>query len=107
MDFEISNDRFFILQRPENSYKKFRILVINSLFDALDTIPIPEGITPESLLFDCAKQCQMMTADTVYQIVEEQGKYFFAYPTEKNHFKNVMRDCLFITDNYNLYQTSR
>ncbi len=106
MDFEIYGDKFFILQRPENSYKKFRILVTNMLFDALDTIPVPEGIIAESLLSDCDEQCQMMARDSVYQIVENQGRYFFAYPTEKNYFMNVMRDCLFITDNWIYIQQS-
>lgn len=100
VDFEIADDKFFILQRKENSLKNFRVLVTNMVFEPLDTIAIPEKIKPINLEFDIADNIQIVTQDSLYQIIEVGNKYYYAFPIEKNHYREVLRNCLFMTDRY-------
>ena len=100
VDFEIADDKFFILQRRSNSQKNFRILVTNLVFEPLDTINIPEILKPTSLEFDIADNVQIVTQDSLYQIVNIENKHYYAFPVEKNHYREVMSRCLFMTDRY-------
>lgn len=100
VDFEIADDKFFILQRRSNSQKSFRILVTNMVFEPLDTIVIPERLKPTSLEFDIADNVQIVTQDSLYQIVNIENKHYYAFPVEKNHYREVLGRCLFMTDQY-------
>lgn len=100
MDFEIVEDKFFILQRSENSFKNYRILVTNMVFEPLDTIKLPDKLRPTSLEFDIAENVQVVTQDSLYQIVKIENKHYLAFPVEKYHYRKVMSNCLFMTDNY-------
>ena len=100
VDFEIADDKFFILQRRSNSFKNFRILVTNMVFEPLDTISIPEKLKPTNLEFDIAENVQIVAQDSMYQIVDIENKYYYAFPVEKNHYREVMSRCLFMTDKY-------
>lgn len=100
VDFEIADDKFFILQRQSNSFKNFRILVTNMVFEPLGTISIPEKLQPTSLEFDIADNVQIVTQDSLYQIIEVENKYYYAFPVEKNHYREVLGRCLFMTDQY-------
>ena len=100
IDFEIADDKFFILQRKENSLKNFRILVTNMVFDPVDTINLPKNIKPTSLEFDIADNVQIVTQDSIYQIVNIENKHYYTFPVEKNHYREVMSRCLFMTDRY-------
>jgi hypothetical protein len=99
-DFEITNDRFYILQRRNGSLKDYRILLTDMMFNALDTIDIKLNTSVEMMFKDCMNNCHIITADSVYQIVEKGNEYTVAFPTERNKFINVMGNCLFVTDNW-------
>ena len=49
-DFEIFDDKVFVLQRKGNSMKECRILVQDLWLDPIDTISIPNHIKPEENL---------------------------------------------------------
>lgn len=100
VDFEIVNDKFYILQRENKSLKDFRVLVTNMVFEPLDTMPLPDRIKPTNIFLDAANQCQIFGQDTVYQIVEYFDKAFYGFPVEKSHYLDVMRKCVFMTENY-------
>ena len=100
IDFEVVDDKFFILQRKENSFKHYRILVTDMVFDPVDTIKLPENIKPTNLEFDIADNIQIVTQDSLYQIVNIENKHYYAFPVEKNHYREVMQNCLFMTDRY-------
>lgn len=100
VDFEIVNDKFYILQRENKSLKDFRILVTNMVFEPLDTMSLPDRIKPTNILLDAANQCQILGQDTVYQIVEYFDKTFYGFPVEKSHYLDVMQKCIFMTENY-------
>ncbi len=100
VDFEVVDDKFFILQRKENSFKNYRILVTNMVFEPLDTINLPKKLQPTYLEFDIARNVQIVTQDTLYQIVKIENKHYYALPVEKNHYQEVMSRCLFMTDRY-------
>ena len=99
-DFEITNDRFYILQRRNGSLKDYRILLTDMMFNALDTIDIKLNTSVEMMFKDCMNNCHIITSDSVYQIVEKGNEYTVAFPTERNKFINVMGNCLFVTDNW-------
>jgi len=100
VDFELVDDKFFILQRKGNSLKNFRVLVTNMVFDPVDTINLPKNIKPTNLEFDIADNVQIVTQDSLYQIVNIDNKHYYAFPVEKNHYREVMQNCLFMTDSY-------
>ncbi|MBE6344020.1 MAG: carboxypeptidase-like regulatory domain-containing protein, partial [Lentimicrobiaceae bacterium] len=52
-DFEIFDDKVFVLQRKGNSLKECRILVQDLWLDAVDTINVPKHIEPTKLFLDC------------------------------------------------------
>ena len=99
-DFEIVNDKFYILQRNNKSLKDFRILITNMVFEPIDTIDISEKLKPAKLEFDIAENIQIVTQDSLYQIVEADNNYYYTFPVEKNHYREVMNRCLFMTDQY-------
>ena len=100
VDFEIADDKFFILQRETKSIKNYRVLVTNMVFGPLDTINLPQKLQPTNLEFDIAQNVQIVTQDTLYQIVNIENKHYYAFPVEKNHYLEVMSRCLFMTDRY-------
>lgn len=100
MDFELVNDKFFILQREKKSMKNHRVLVTNMLYDPVDTIQLPTRLKPTHLEFDIAKNVQIVTQDSLYQILEIDGKHCYGFPVEKKHYREVMHNCLFMTDRY-------
>ena len=100
VDFEIADDKFFILQRETKSIKNYRILVTNMVFEPLDTINLPKKLQPTNLEFDIAKNIQIVTQDTMYQIVKIENKHYYAFPIEKIHYREVLHNCLFMTDRF-------
>ena len=100
IDFEIADDKFFILQRETKSIKNYRILVTNMVFEPLDTINLPQKLQPTNLEFDIAHNVQIVTQDTLYQIVKIENKHYYAFPIEKKHYREVLHNCLFMTDRF-------
>lgn len=100
VDFEIADDKFFILQRETKSIKNYRILVTNMVFEPLDTINLPQKLQPTNLEFDIAQNVQIVTQDTLYQIVKIENKHYYAFPIEKKHYREVLSNCLFMTDRF-------
>lgn len=99
-DFEIVDDKFFILQKEMGVKNKFRVLVTDMVFDPIDTVLLPKNIVPEGIILDCLGNCQIVGQDSVYQIVKLDNKYTLFFPTEKNHYMAVMHDILFVTHKY-------
>ena len=101
-DFEIFDDKVFVLQRKGNTLKECRILVQDLWLDPIDTICIPKHIEPEKLFLDCLDCCQILGRDSIYQIVREddQMNYIIDYATEKKHYFNVMDKIIFMTHQY-------
>ncbi|MBR6439390.1 MAG: hypothetical protein IKS65_09480 [Bacteroidales bacterium] len=100
IDFEVADDECFILQREKKSLKKHRVLVTNMFFEPVDTIRLPERLRPTNLLYDIAGNCQIVTQDSVYQIVKKNFKYFYSFPSDRKHFNEVMSNILFMTDRF-------
>lgn len=50
--------------------------------------------------FEIADNVQIVTQDSLYQIVNIENKHYYAFPVEKNHYREVMSRCLFMTDRY-------
>ena len=80
--------------------KKHRILVTNMLYNPIDTIPLPTLLKPTNLELDIANNVQIVTQDSVYQILNINGKHYYGFPSEKNHYREVMSNCLFMTDHF-------
>lgn len=99
-DFEILDDKLFILQKKIGAKKDFRILITDLLYEAIDTIILPQHIEPQNIILDCLNNCQVIGQDSVYQIIETDNNYTIAFPSEKNYYKNVMSNILFATDKY-------
>ena len=99
-DFEIFDDKVFVLQRKGNSLKECRILVQDLWLDAVDTINIPKHIEPEKIIIDCTESCQLIGADSVYQVVKMNSSYELMFPAEKARYNKVLKDIIFFTDKY-------
>ena len=101
-DFEIFDDKIFVLQRKGNTLKECRILVQDLWLDAVDTIYIPKHVEPEKLFLDCLDCCQILGRDSIYQIVREDDRinYIINYATEKCQYFNVMDKIIFMTRKY-------
>ena len=107
-DFEIFDDKVFVLQRKGNSLKECRILVQDLWLDAVDTINVPKHIEPTKLFLDCLDCLQMLGRDTVYQIVREDysTNYIINYATEINRYFKVMNNIIFMTKNHVYFKES-
>ncbi len=99
-DFEIYDDKVFVLQRKGNSLKECRILVQELWLDAVDTINVPKHIEPEKIIIDCTESCQLIGADSVYQVVKMNSSYELMFPAEKKRYNKVLKDIIFFTDKY-------
>jgi len=101
LDFDIYDDMFLILQNSkENLNGDFRVLVTDLAFNAVDTIDLPQQITPLALYHDCAEQCQIITQDSVYQIVRNRNQYSIGFAVEFAYFIGVLYDCIFLSDDW-------
>ena len=99
-DFEIFDDKIFVLQRKGNSLKECRILVQDLWLDAVDTINVPKHIEPENIIIDCTESCQLIGKDSVYQIVKVNSSYELMFPTDKARYNKVLNNIIFFTDKY-------
>lgn len=98
-DFEILDDRFFILQKRMGNNNDYRVLITDMLYEPVDTIFLPQHIVPQSIILDCFNNCQIVGQDSVYQIVK-YDKHEIAFPSEKDRYKTLMKDILFVTSKY-------
>ena len=99
-DFEIFDDKIFVLQRKGNSVKECRILVQDLWLDPIDTISVPKHIEPTEIILDCTENCQLIGKDSVYQLVKKNDVYELMFPAEKVRYNKVMKDIIFFTDKY-------
>lgn len=99
-DFEIFDDKIFVLQRKGNSVKECRILVQDLWLDAVDTINVPKHIEPEKIVVDCTESCQLIGTDSVYQVVKMNSSYELMFPAEKERYDKVLNNIIFFTDKY-------
>ena len=99
-DFEIYDDKVFILQRKWNTLKECRILVQDLWLNPIDTINIPQHIESEKIITDCTESCQLIGKDSVYQIVRTDDSYKLMFPTEKERYNKVLNNIIFLTDKY-------
>ena len=99
-DFEIYDDKVFILQRKDNTLKECRILVQDLWLDPIDTINVPNHIEPEKIIVDCTESCQLIGKDSVYQVVKMNSSYELMFPAEKERYNKVLKDIIFFTDKY-------
>jgi hypothetical protein len=80
--------------------KECRILVQDLWLDPIDTISIPNHIKPEEIIVDCTESCQLIGADSVYQVVKMNSSYELMFPAEKERYNKVLKDIIFFTDKY-------
>lgn len=99
-DFEIFDDKVFVLQRKGNTLKECRILINDLWLDPIDTINIPNHIEVEKIIVDCTENCQLIGTDSVYQVVKKNSSYELMFPTEKERYDKVLKDIIFFTDKY-------
>ena len=99
-DFEIYDDKVFVLQRKGNTLKECRILVQDLWLDPIDTIIVPNHIEPEKIIVDCTESCQLIGTDSVYQVVKMNSSYELMFPAEKERYDKVLKDIIFFTDKY-------
>ena len=99
-DFEIYDDKVFILQRKDNTLKECRILVQDLWLDPIDTINVPNHIEPEKIIVDCTESCQLIGKDSVYQVVKMNSSYELMFPAEKERYNKVLKNIIFFTDKY-------
>ena len=99
-DFEIFDDKVFILQRKDNTLKECRIFVQDLWLDPIDTINVPNHIEPEKIIVDCTESCQLIGKDSVYQVVKMNSSYELMFPAEKERYNKVLRNIIFFTDKY-------
>ena len=99
-DFEIYDDKIFVLQRKGNTLKECRLLINDLWLDPIDTIIVPNHIEPEKIMVDCTESCQLIGTDSVYQVVKMNSSYELMFPTEKERYNKVLKDIIFFTDKY-------
>ena len=99
-DFEIFDDKVFVLQRKGNTLKECRILVQDLWLDPIDTISVPKHIEVEKIIIDCTESCQLIGKDSVYQLVKMNSSYELMFPVEKERYDKVLKDIIFFTDKY-------
>lgn len=96
LDFEVYDGIICMLQ---GNGSKYRLLLADVDIKVFDTIPISKRIKPVRLLKDCMGNCQLMGADSVFQIdLKDKTRPYLA--TERNRYNAVMGDCLFLTDHH-------
>ena len=99
-DFEIFDDKVFVLQRKGNTLKECRILVQDLWLDPIDTISVPKHIEATEIIVDCTENCQLIGKDSVYQVVKMNSSYELMFPAEKERYNKVVKDIIFFTDKY-------
>ena len=99
-DFEIYDDKVFILQRKGNTLKECRILINDLFLYPVDTISVPKHVEPKKITVDCTESCQLIGTDSVYQVVKNNDTYELMFSTEKGRYDKVLKDIIFFTDKY-------
>ena len=99
-DFEIFDDKIFMLQRKGNTMQECRILVQDLWLDPIDTIYIPKHIEPTEIILDCTESCQLIGKDSVYQVVNMNYTYDLMFPADKARYNKVLDNIIFFTDKY-------
>ena len=99
-DFEIYDDKIFVLQRKGNTLNECRLLINDLWLDPIDTINVPNHIQPEKIIVDCTESCQLIGSDSVYQVVKMNSSYELMFPAEKERYNKVLKDIIFFTDKY-------
>ena len=99
-DFEIFDDKIFMLQRKGNTMQECRILVQDLWLDPIDTIYIPKHIEPTEIILDCTESCQLIGKDSVYQVVNMNYTYELMFPADKARYNKVLNNIIFFTDKY-------
>ena len=89
-DFEIFDDKIFVLQRKGNSVNECCILVHDLYLDPVDTIYISKHIKPKKIITDCTESCQIIGVDSVYQVVKMNDTYKLMFPVEKERYNKVL-----------------
>lgn len=105
-DFEILDDKFFILQKKTGRNGGYRVLITDMLFEPVDTIFLPKHIVPQKIILDCFNNCQIVTQDSVYQIAKYDN-YEIAFPSDKNRYMSLMKNILFVTSKYMYFNELR
>lgn len=105
-DFEILDDKFFILQKKTSRNGGYRVLITDMLFEPVDTIFLPKHIVPQKIILDCFNNCQIVTQDSVYQIAKYDN-YEIAFPSDKNRYMSLMKNILFVTSKYMYFNELR
>ena len=99
-DFEILDDKFFILQKKINEKNDYWVLVADMVFNPIDTIFLPDYIKPSGIILDCLGNCQIVGQDSVYQIGKVDNDFAICFPSEKNRYKSIMNNILFVSNKY-------
>ena len=94
-DFEIFDDKIFVLQRKGNTLKECRILVQDLWINPIDTIYIPKHIEPTEIILDCTENSQLIGNDSVYQLVKKNDVYELMFPAEKVRYNKVMKEVFY------------
>ncbi|MBR4391741.1 MAG: carboxypeptidase-like regulatory domain-containing protein [Bacteroidales bacterium] len=96
VDFEMYDGTVCMLQGNGNNY---RLLLADEELAVFDTLPIRKDIKPVLLLKDCLGNCQLVAADSVYEIHYKDKPYTYI-PVERRHYFSTMGDCQFMTDKH-------
>ncbi len=98
-DFEIYDDKVFILQRKDNTLKECRILVQDLWLDPIDTINVPNHIEPEKIIVDCTESCQLTwyhTKDNHLDVIDNTLYYFDHFNGKIQQYDegmNLLHEC--------------
>ena len=98
MDFEVFDQTICILAACPNR-KRYCLIMTDEDLRGFDTISIPDRIKPELVMRDCMGNCQLIAADSVYEIDLSTQSYHLS-AAEKRFFFRTMSDCLFATDEH-------
>ncbi len=98
MDFEVFDHTICILAACPNR-KRYCLIMTDEDLRGFDTISIPDQIKPELVMRDCMGNCQLIAADSVYEIDLSTQSYHMS-AAEKRFFFRTMSDCLFATDEH-------
>ena len=99
LDFDFIGSNILVLVRKATG-KKYQLALLNENLQIITRTNLENLNPPFSLFKDCFGNCHVVTSKAVYQVYFSGQKLYLIYPTPKDNFDKMLKNCLFETNKY-------
>lgn len=99
LDFDFIDNQILVLVRKGNS-KKYILSLLNENLRPVTRLELKNFKPPYSIFKDCFGNCHLITSKAAYQVYFDGKKLYLIYPTPKDNFDKMLKNCLFETGKF-------